>query len=516
MTSCNNGLPKRSDQQNILVTPIIEVKRRNWFMGLKRCCKIKVVASVAVAYLLLIGVTYNYLLLQQVKRSVEVSVTEVDIYSVRKATSVNGSAAKGTEEVLKAVTEVIATNSSNLESNLPNYVTNTSKATTAAPGGKISSYQLSAEQIRFLYLAYPNSFGPPNYCVHIFYYPWYGTPTHDGQYYHWNHRYLPHWHHAVTSRYPKGRHNPPDDIGASFYPQLGCYSSRDHWIIEMHMKMLRQAGVGVLAVSWYPPGKHDDEGRPLDEVIPLLLDMAMKYTLKIALHLEPYENRTANSVYDDIKYINSKYRTHPAFYKISPRANNLIELPIVYIYNSYQLSPSDWAQLFTTNGPLSLRNTNNDVVAIGLLTSDSDKMDIVKSGFDGFYTYFAIDGFTYASTSRNWYKLSQFANKNNLLFIPSAGPGYDDTMVRPWNSPNTKSRNGGQYYREKMTTAIRARTRFISVTSFNEWHEGTQIEPAIPAGVTGVTYQDYRPHRPDYYLDHTRRLLQAFKCKISP
>lgn len=59
---------------------------------------------------------------------------------------------------------------------------------------------------------------PPNYCVHAFYYMWYGNPQFDGQYYHWNHRYLPHWEKKVTDQHPKGRHVPPDDIGANFYP----------------------------------------------------------------------------------------------------------------------------------------------------------------------------------------------------------------------------------------------------------------------------------------------------------
>ena len=37
---------------------------------------------------------------------------------------------------------------------------------------------------------------------------------------------------------------------------------------------------GVLAVSWYPRGLADDEGRNIDEAIPLVLDAADKYNLK--------------------------------------------------------------------------------------------------------------------------------------------------------------------------------------------------------------------------------------------
>lgn len=53
-----------------------------------------------------------------------------------------------------------------------------------------------------------------NYDVHAFYYAWYGTPAVDGLYYHWNHKYLPHWNPKVSAQYPTGQsHVPPDDIG---------------------------------------------------------------------------------------------------------------------------------------------------------------------------------------------------------------------------------------------------------------------------------------------------------------
>jgi len=85
----------------------------------------------------------------------------------------------------------------------------------------------------------------PNYDVHIFYYPWYGNPTHDGVYLHWNHQVLPHWKPDISARYPVGqRHRPPDDIGSSFYPKLGPYSSRDPLVIDDHMMQIRQSGAG--------------------------------------------------------------------------------------------------------------------------------------------------------------------------------------------------------------------------------------------------------------------------------
>lgn len=85
----------------------------------------------------------------------------------------------------------------------------------------------------------------PDYDVHAFYYIWYGNPAHDGKYLHWNHPYLPHWDSNVAKKWPKGRHQPPNDIGSNYYPELGLYSSADESVITEHMRQLRTAGIGL-------------------------------------------------------------------------------------------------------------------------------------------------------------------------------------------------------------------------------------------------------------------------------
>jgi charged multivesicular body protein 5 len=49
------------------------------------------------------------------------------------------------------------------------------------------------------------------------------------------------------------------------------------------------------------------------------------------------------------------------------------------------------------------------------------------------------------------------------------------------------------YYETAWRTALASPARYVSVTSFNEWHEGTQIEPAIPMQCGNYTYESYLP-----------------------
>lgn len=361
--------------------------------------------------------------------------------------------------------------------------------------------------------------GQPNYCVHAFYYMWYGNEVTDGQYMHWNHKYLPHWDQKVTDKHPKGRHTPPDDIGASFYPELGPYSSQDPLVMEKHMYQLRQARVGVVSVSWYPRGIADDEGGPPDELIPQLLEIAHKYSIKITMHIEPYKNRTPLSVKNDLEYIHRQYASHPAYFKLSKHSSERA-LPLVYVYDSYLSPAKDWNRVLTAGGLENIRGGDFDFVVIGLLVDERHKEAIAKAGFDGFYTYFASDKFSYGSTSRNWEELTKFARDRGLIFIPSFGPGYNDERVRPWNKINSKSRENGAYHTKMMKAAVNSgylpgrRSKVVSLTSFNEWHEGTQIEPAVPKVAGKFTYLDYQPHKPSYYLEITREGSRQLVCGV--
>ena len=358
----------------------------------------------------------------------------------------------------------------------------------------------------------------PNRCLHIFYYMWYANEEHDGGYSHWNHKYLPHWNPSRAKNYPTGQHVPPNDIGANFYPKQGCYSSASETVMEVHMRQLRDAKVGVAVVSWYPSHQSDQSGAiPPDQLIPQLLNAALKHDIKIAIHIEPYKDRTPLSVRDDIKYIHRNYANHPALFKMAPtklKSNSSNPLPVIYVYDSYLSPAKEWAGVLSVSGSHTIRNTLIDSIVIGLVVKMVHTNDIKLGGFDGFFTYFASDGFTYASSSRNWAYLASFAKQSNLIFIPSAGPGYEDTRVRPWNAVNSRMRKNGEYYKTMMSKAIVSSSSIVSITSFNEWHEGTQIEPAIPMITGSFKYRDYEPFSPDYYLNLTAEISKTIHCTV--
>ncbi len=338
--------------------------------------------------------------------------------------------------------------------------------------------------------------------VHIFYYPWHGNPETDGEWVHWTHPVF-----DAQGGSSGVVLEAPDDIGANFYPALGPYSNNDPEVVAAHARQMRDAGVDVVVASWWGPGGFEDRA------IPLLLDQSERFGLRVAFHLETSWTSVAE-VRDWIVYIVDRYGGHPAFYRNHRHGGR----PMFYTYDS--LNPAryeapsrleDWLKILAPDGENTIRGTSYDSIVVTTTYFAQFNELAAQWQFDGVYTYFAIDGFLPASTPANWLEMKESTDSLGLLFIPCVGPGYDDTRIRPFNAEYRRDREEGAYYERMFQAAIDADPPVIGITSFNEWHEGTQIEPAIPFDGPSFVFEDYAPLEPEAYLQQTRALADRYK-----
>ncbi|MFE9607225.1 ThuA domain-containing protein [Streptomyces sp. NPDC006012] len=286
--------------------------------------------------------------------------------------------------------------------------------------------------------------------VHLFYYPWYGSPAVNGSWRHWQ----------------QGNRTPPDDIGANLYPALGAYDSGDlAGAVAQHMKWVARSGAGVLVYSWWGRGSYEDG------LARGVLDAAQKEGVKVAWHLEPYSGRTGASTAADIQYIDNTYGSHPAYYRSADHGGK----GAFYVFES--LKVTDWTALDQVTG-------SNIVLA---QTTDTTKI----AHFSGMYTYDGIAG----ATAPGWKQAGDYAKAHGLIWSPSVAPGYLDDRAVPGNTTPTVDRANGAAYDKQWSNAldpaIGGSPTWVSVTSFNEWHEGSSIEPADATPPAGQGYQTY-------------------------
>eukprot|EP00971_Amphidinium_carterae_P326623 6457526-Amphidinium_carterae.1 len=285
---------------------------------------------------------------------------------------------------------------------------------------------------------------------------------------------------------------------------------------------MRNASIGVAVLSWYPPGLADESGMfDHQELMDILLTEAEKEGMQVAIQIEPYKDRSPATVKRDIEGLLERYGKHPALHRKMPQrrhrdwygSQEVEAMPVIYVYDSYHNSASAWADLLTPGGSISIRKTASDAIVLCLWVERQHESYLSDGGFDGAYTYFASDGMVYGSTSRNWPEMAKRAARHGTVFVPSVGPGYCDTRVRPWNAHSTRSREGGNYFRKMFRQAISVSPDIISLTSWNEWHEGTNIEPAIPKPGK-EKYEDYGSEGPLTYLKLTAALVKEWREKL--
>jgi hypothetical protein len=295
--------------------------------------------------------------------------------------------------------------------------------------------------------------------VLAFYYVWWGNPQVSG---HWSH-----WRDVDE--------NNKTIASTTDYPQLGPYDSHDPKIVDQQFRWAKSAGITGFIVSWWAPGDFHDQG------MPLILATAKKYGLKIALDYEtvpPADHPQPEGAVKYVLYVLNHYGQHPAWLKVDGK-------PVIFVYNRgiNQIGLEGWR---TVKADVN-RQYPGGAFFIG---HHVDQLTEAARIFDGLHDYNPTDKITGMSVAqiREWAQANypqwvQLAGSDRLSTV-TVIPGYNDIKnmgVRP-NLPLTTDRHNGETYRVLWEEAIAAHPDWILVTSWNEWHEGSEIEPSVQYG----------------------------------
>ncbi len=259
------------------------------------------------------------------------------------------------------------------------------------------------------------------------------------------------------------------------------YISADPATIERHVLWARQAGIDALVQSWYGPWTANNQ---TETNFALLLDIAARYGLFAAVDLEvtsPFISAPADVV-AALRHVLTVHAAHPAYLRAGGR-------PVVFFWRQQRYPVETWETI--------RREVDPDHRSLWI--AEGTDLEYLRV-FDGNHLYSVAWSATPEDVLIRWgNRVRDWGRKNGRapLWVATVMPGYDDRATGRADA-FVRDRAGGDYYRRCWQGTIASGADWVILTSFNEWMEGTQIEPSV--------------HYGEFYLDLTRELAAAYRA----
>ncbi|HLJ56356.1 MAG TPA: hypothetical protein VKT77_15060 [Chthonomonadaceae bacterium] len=304
------------------------------------------------------------------------------------------------------------------------------------------------------------------------YYPWYATP-------------------AVSRRWAHYDGVEPANkriVSHAHYPAGGPYDSTDPAVIERHLRQAKEAGIDTLVCSWW--GRQDTT----DRAIRLLIDRAPAHGLTVCIYwerLQPQPDRLAATA--DLAYLLRTFGSKPGCLRLSGK-------PVLFLYAGLcrSLPASEWEQ--------ALGAAQSRYLAGFIAIGSGDRLADALL-WDGLHAL-DIDGpmqqkdpaAAAALLHERFLPANRLARRLGHIAIETVIAGYDDRKSNATSGIPRRSfvdRADGALYRALWSQAIADQPDWILLDSFNQWHNGTEIEPSAELG--------------DRYLRQTAEQSATFK-----
>ena len=198
--------------------------------------------------------------------------------------------------------------------------------------------------------------------------------------------------------------------------------------------------------------------------------------------------RNAGDVQAGLKALIATHAQHPAYLRWNGK-------PVIFFWRQQRFNTGTWAAIRAAVDP------NHDTIWI------EEGVDVAPlSVFDGHHLY----SVTWNPPSDMAYTANKFAKRVRdyaaragvpKVYVATVMPGYNDHKTGRGNA-FAVGREDGAYYARSWQAAIGSAPDWVVITSFNEWPEGTYIEPSQAYG--------------NLFLDLTAQWSAAFRGSAPP
>ncbi len=234
----------------------------------------------------------------------------------------------------------------------------------------------------------------------------------------------------------------------NFSPALGYYSSSDDAIIDQQLRLAAQAHLDAFISSWWGPGHHTDSA--LQHILerserPGSPNPDLRWA--IYYEAESYSDPSAAQIAADLQYLETNVFSHPSFLRVNG-------LPVVFVYAS------------ATDG-----------------TNMAARWAQAKALYPSVYVVLKVyAGYqTDPNQPDSWHQYGPAAAYDaQLPYSVSVSPGFWKVGEAP------RLTRDPLRFESDIQRMVTSGATWQLVTAWNEWGEGTSIEPAVEFGTTYI------------------------------
>lgn len=261
---------------------------------------------------------------------------------------------------------------------------------------------------------------------------------------------------------PEQIENNQRQIASHFYPSIGPYDSSDPHVIEYHLLTMKATGIDGVIVDWYGLESFLDYAQ-LHRNTEQLIVQAERLNMQFVIC---YEDQTIKALIDanklqpkdrvahaatEIRWLNENWFTKKGYVKLNGK-------PVLLSFGYSGLSDDEWTQcLQTINIPVAYFSEHRPrKSAVGAFDWPNPKEGIA-----------AVSRFH--SESPKWDQR-----------IPVVFPGFKDyyAQAKLHDSYGTIAEDNGSTFKETLSMAIASKPSIIQIATWNDFGEGTNIEPS--------------------------------------
>lgn len=264
-------------------------------------------------------------------------------------------------------------------------------------------------------------------------------------------------------------------VASHFRPLTGPYDSKDPAILELQCAWMKLAGFDGVLADWYGTQPHFDYPM-IHARTQALFDAAERFGLKIGV---VYEDQTVrNAIREKLigperaipiaretgEFLGREWFKRPGWWRLGGR-------PVVMVFGPQHFGEAEWSAFRAGSGPIRLLTLHDP-----------------RAYSDGAYDWpVPSKGLAFnrefGARSAGW-----------RVRVPVAFPRFRDWYEEGGQTgyPDLPDDNG-RTYRDTLGRALALNPPAVQVATWNDWQEGTQIEPSVEVGTRDlVATQDAR------------------------